>query len=111
MNFVFDIDGTLCTNTKGEYSKAEPYVERINRVNELFDQGNKIILSTARGMGSSNNDVESAKDKWEAFTIDQLAKWGVRYHMLFLGKPSGDLYIDDKAIKDSDFFQLNPNDL
>ena len=111
MNFVFDIDGTLCTNTEGEYSNAKPFVDRINRVNELFDQGNRIILSTARGMGSSNNDIESARDKWEKFTIDQLAQWGVRYHMLFLGKPSGDLYIDDKAIKDLDFFQLNPKDL
>ncbi len=104
MNYVFDIDGTLCSNTEGEYARAEPFVERINKVNELFDQGNRIILSTARGMGSSGNNIEAAKDKWELFTIEQLAKWGVRYHMLSLGKPSGDLYIDDKAVNDLDFF-------
>ncbi len=29
---------------------------------------------------------------------------GVNYHELFMGKPAGDLYIDDKGIKDEDFF-------
>ena len=37
-------------------------------------------------------------------TKQQLEKWGVKYHKLFLGKPSGDIYIDDKGIKDEDFF-------
>jgi len=30
--------------------------------------------------------------------------WGCKYHQLFLGKPSGDFYIDDKGINDTDFF-------
>ena len=37
-------------------------------------------------------------------TEEQLERWGVKYHQLFLGKPSGDIYIDDKGIKDEDFF-------
>ena len=105
MNFVFDIDGTLCTNSQGDYSEAKPFFERIKVVNELFDQGNQIILLTARGMGSSENNQEIAKTKWESFTKDQLASWGVKYHMLFLGKPSGDVYVDDKGVNDADFFE------
>ena len=27
-----------------------------------------------------------------------------KYHQLILGKPSGDVYVDDKGIKDGDFF-------
>jgi hypothetical protein len=105
LNYVFDIDGTLCTNTHGDYSKAVPFVERIQRVNDLFDQGNYIIVYTARGMGSSGNNAEIAKVKWESLTREQLSAWGVKYHLLLLGKPSGDLYIDDKAVSDSDFFR------
>ena len=37
-------------------------------------------------------------------TKKQLDNWGINYHSLFLGKPSGDFYIDDKGIKDEDFF-------
>ena len=36
--------------------------------------------------------------------INALYDWGAKYHQLFLGKPSGDFYIDDKGIKDKDFF-------
>ena len=31
-------------------------------------------------------------------TKDQLKKWKVNYHKLILGKPSYDLFIDDKSI-------------
>ena len=43
-------------------------------------------------------------------TKKQLEDWGVEYHQLFLGKPSGDYYIDDKGIRDEDFFdnELRP---
>jgi hypothetical protein len=34
----------------------------------------------------------------------QLELWGCKYHELIMGKPSADYYIDDKAIKDNDFF-------
>ena len=104
MNYVFDLDGTLCTDTDGEYLNAVPIIERIARVNELFDEGNHIVILTARGMGSTDNDSELAKLKWEEFTKVQLRTWGVKYHKLFLGKPSGDVYIDDKGVSDSDFF-------
>ena len=104
MNYVFDIDGTICTSTDGDYSKAEPLAGRIQKINDLFDQGNRIIFFTARGMGSSDNNAQIARAKWEVFTKDQLAAWGVQYHTLILGKPSGDLYVDDKAISDLDFF-------
>ena len=46
--FCFDIDGTLCSKSETDYSLAEPYVERINQVNKLYEEGNKIILFTAR---------------------------------------------------------------
>ena len=48
MTYVFDIDGTICTKTDGDYSQAEPLHERIQKVNELYDQGHEIIFLTAR---------------------------------------------------------------
>lgn len=104
MKYVFDIDGTICTDTQGDYKNAIPKVERIKKINELFAQGHQIIFYSARGMGSSNNNVNKANSDWYELTTNQLSIWGVNYHFLFLGKPSGDVYIDDKAITDSSFF-------
>tara|TARA_R100001163_G_scaffold53623_1_gene40941 strand:- start:407 stop:739 length:333 start_codon:yes stop_codon:yes gene_type:complete len=104
MVFVFDIDGTICTSTDGEYSLAKPFKDRIEKVNNLYDEGHTIIFQTARGMGRSDNSTAFAYHLFEKGTKKQLEKWGVKYHSLFLGKPAGDVYIDDKGIKDDDFF-------
>jgi len=104
MKYVFDIDGTVCTNTFGDYESAQPFENRIKKVNELYDSGHQIIFLTARGMGRSNNSVEFAYSNFYELTKAQLDSWGVKYHKLFLGKPSGDLYVDDKGVKDVEFF-------
>lgn len=104
MIYCFDIDGTLCTQTDGDYSKAEPLQHRIDIVNNLYDNGHTIYILTARGMTRSNNNISMAYGEMYAFTKQQLSKWGIRYHILFLGKPKADFYIDDKAIEDTSFF-------
>tara|TARA_R100000388_G_scaffold85497_1_gene64696 strand:- start:331 stop:666 length:336 start_codon:yes stop_codon:yes gene_type:complete len=106
MTYVFDIDGTLCTKAVDfDYEGSEPIQERIDVVNHLYDQGNTIIMQTARGMGRHDNNPQKAIEQFYAMTTEQLKSWGVKYHQLFLGKPAGDIYIDDKGIRDEDFFR------
>jgi hypothetical protein len=104
MNYVFDIDGTICTDTNGDYYSAKPIIDRVNTVNRLYREGHQITLFTARGMGSTRNDEKKARKKWKNLTENQLHEWGVKYHYLFLGKPAGDVYIDDKGMNDQIFF-------
>ena len=102
--YVFDIDGTICSLSDGDYKEAKPFKDRINVINELYDSGNTIYFQTARGMGRSNNSQVFANRLFYKFTEKQLKEWGVKHHGLFLGKPSGDIYIDDKGEKDENFF-------
>lgn len=103
--YIFDIDGTICDKNKfDDYDKSYPFLERIRKINTLYDEGNEIIFFTARGMGRHKNNSHSATQQFYSLTQDQLRKWKVKYHKLIFGKPSGDLYIDDKGIKDGDFF-------
>ena len=102
--YVFDLDGTLCTNTHGNYKKAKPIRKRVEVVNDLYEQGNKIIILTARGMGRHHNSQPLAMAEFYELTRNQLNEWGIKYDQLFLGKPAGDIYIDDKGEKDEDFF-------
>lgn len=105
MKYVIDIDGTICTNTNGDYKNAKPYLNRIEIINLLFEDGHDIIMFTARGMGSSEDNSELAIKKYYKFTENQLKEWGVKYTKLLLGKPSGDIYIDDKGKYSNDFFR------
>ena len=94
MVYCFDIDGTLCTNTEGNYNEAEPLPAVISRINLLYEKGNKIILYTARG---STTGID-----WRDLTELQLKEWNVKYHELHFGKPSADIYIDDKVLNIKD---------
>jgi CMP-N,N'-diacetyllegionaminic acid synthase len=92
LTFCFDIDGTLCSKTDGDYEKAEPFLDRIFHLRQLFDAGNTVILFTARG---STTGID-----WEVTTREQLKKWGVPFHELKFGKPYADIFVDDKAFND-----------
>jgi len=105
--YVIDIDGTICNNgdcTSCKYEGSTPIPERIDKINELYEQGNIIKYFTARGMGRYNDDGEKATEKFYSLTKMQLDIWGCKYHELILGKPSGDIYIDDKGVNADDFF-------
>lgn len=104
MTYVFDIDGTICITENSDYKNSVPIQERIDMVNRIYDEGHKIIFQTARGMGRSGNSTAYAWAAFEELTKEQLNRWGVKYHALFLGKPAGDIYVDDKGVKDEQFF-------
>lgn len=86
----FDLDGTLCSNTFGAYESAEPLPWAIARVNALALAGHRIVILTARGSASGID--------WSDRTRTQLQRWGVHYDELVFGKPSADVYIDDRAL-------------
>ena len=105
MIYVFDIDETICHTENSDYNNSVPIQDRIDKINELYDSGNTIIFHTARGMGRTKNDVMLSYKMFYDVTRNQLNKWGVKYNDLFLGKPAGDVYVDDKGIRDVRFFK------
>lgn len=96
MTYAFDLDGTLCSLTDGDYTLAQPLLDRIKHVNHLHDQGNTILIFTARGSTSKRN--------FEDVTLEQLEAWGVKYDELIMGKPHYDILVDDKAMNESAYF-------
>ena len=106
MNYCFDLDGTICNTTtkddKPAYLDSNPIPFMVEQVNQLFDEGHKIIIMTARGRGSGKN--------WTDWTTKQLDMWGVKYHELepMFHKPTADLFIDDKGINVEDWKKTRP---
>ena len=92
MKYCFDLDETICaTPSSRKYDDAVPYIKVIQKINELYDQGNEITIFTARGSTSGIDHRE--------LILKQLSDWGVQFHKLIdKGKPSYDLFVDDKAI-------------
>ena len=98
MIYVIDIDGTICTNTNGNYKNAIPLHDRIEHINHLYDDGNTIYIYTARGMKTFDGDIKVIYEQLYELTLNHLKEWGVKHHGLFMGKLHYDLLIDDKAM-------------
>jgi len=101
MLIYVDIDDTICYyketgNIKKDYNKALPFIKRIEKINKLYDEGNKIVYWTARGTVT--------QILWFKTTYNQLIKWGCKFHELKMGKPAYDLFIDDKNINSDTYF-------
>lgn len=92
MTFIVDIDDTLLVSKKSlcsvcdktRYSEPVYDVEEIMDLQQLYREGNTIILHTGRG--------------WPDYdlTVRQLELAGIPYHQLVMGKPLG-IYIDKDA--------------
>jgi len=100
MIYCFDIDGTICSTVKdSRYENAQPFVDVINHINFLYEQGHEIIVMSARGSVSKINYLK--------FTEFQLNSWGLKYHKLLMNvKPNADLFVDDKAINITEYKKL-----
>ena len=96
--YIVDVDGTICdtpiVDGKPDYHNSKPIQDRIKYVNSLFEEGHVIKYWTARGSSSGLD--------WHAHTWDQLKTWGCKFDSFSIGKPSYDVWIDDKAINASD---------
>jgi len=99
----FDLDNVICTTKNNNYQNSRPKKKVINFINQLYNEGYTIKIFTARFMGRNNDNISKAKKKGYKFTLNQLRKWKLNFHKLIFGKPSFDLYVDDKSL----FFEKN----
>ena len=99
----FDIDNTLCITRNNDYKSSKPIKKNISLVKKLHSKNYYIKIFTSRFMGRSNEKTKLAKKKGYEFTKKQLKNWNLKYDELIFGKPSYDLFIDDRAL----FFRKN----
>ena len=94
----FDIDNIICKTVNNRYINSKPNMKVINLINSLFEKGHTIKIFTARFMGRNNENITKAKKQGYNLTKKQLKKWNLKYHKLIFGKPSYDIFIDDKVM-------------
>ena len=94
---MVDIDNTICYNKDSNYEQSQPDMERIAKLNKLFDEGHEIHYWTARGARSGID--------WTDVTEEQLGTWKCKYTSLTVGKkPHYDILICDKAFNSDAWF-------
>lgn len=93
---VIDLDQTL------RRLNAEPIKRWVGFIRKRYSEGHKIIVHTSRGMLSLAGKMEFIESAVRPVVERELARLKIPYHELIMGKPYGDLYIDDKSISSID---------
>jgi hypothetical protein len=100
MVIYIDIDETICHSPDvPDYTTSIPIYYNIKKANLLYDLGHTIIYWTARG---NKTGID-----WKELTEKQFKNWGIKYHDLKFGKPSYDLFIDDKNLNTNSWTNTN----
>ena len=109
---AFDLDDVICYRTSelgaiDKYRSCEPYLEMIDIVNNCYENGCKIIIYTSRGMTCFKGNINDIYSNLYELTVNQLNKWGVKYHQLIMGKAHYDILIDDKCVNSENINSTN----
>lgn len=81
-----DLDGTLTNGEPYWLKEPVPKIENIEKIRNLYRNGNIIIIHTARLWEDANE------------TIAWLIKNKIPFHGIYMAKGGADYYIDDKNI-------------
>jgi capsule biosynthesis phosphatase len=109
---VVDVDGTLCPVIRpgARYEDLEPYPEMLALLSQYKSEGFHIILHTSRNMRTYDGNIGLILANTAPVLLDWLKRKQVPYDEIHFGKPwpgSTGFYIDDRAVRPSEFRKLN----
>lgn len=112
---VFDLDGTIALDDPGRpYAEREPNLPLIARLREYRAQGFEIVIASARNMRTYGGQIGLINANTLPVILDWLAAHDVPYDEVHVGKPwcgTDGFYIDDKAVRPSEFVALSYDQL
>jgi capsule biosynthesis phosphatase len=109
---IIDLDDTICFPNHGykdshnKYALAIPNEQMIESMRIAKDKGYRIVIYTARRMLTHNGDVEAIIKDVGDITTKWLKDHNVIYDELIYGKPYAEYYVDDKALRPTDFIRM-----
>lgn len=92
-NYLIDIDGTITEDVPNEeperMATCEPFPDALETMKQWYEEGHILTFFTSR-----TEDHRVVTETW-------LAKHGIRYHGLLMGKPRGGNYhwIDNHIVR------------
>jgi capsule biosynthesis phosphatase len=108
---VFDLDGTIALDDPARpYAEREPNRPLIDKLKAYKARGFTIVIASARNMRTHGGDLGKINAQTLPIILDWLARHDVPFDEIFVGKPwcgTEGFYIDDKAIRPSEFLALD----
>lgn len=111
---VVDLDDTLSYTINGDYENSKPIVPVIEMLRKYKEEGFQIVIYSSRQMRTYNGQLGKININTLPNIINWLTKHNVPYDEIIVGKPwcgYDGFYIDDKAIRPSEFLNMSYNEI
>jgi capsule biosynthesis phosphatase len=112
---VFDLDGTIALDEPDRpYAERRPNLALIAQLRAYKAEGFEIIIASARNMRTYGGQIGKINANTLPVILDWLARHDVPYDEIHVGKPwcgTEGFYVDDKAIRPSEFLALSLDEI
>lgn len=111
---MIDIDGTLTVDSEVEYAYKPINYDLLEKCRYYKSLGFEIVLFTSRNMRTHNGNIGKINVHTLPVIIEWLEKNDVPYDEIHVGKPwcgFEGFYVDDKAIRPSEFCSLTYDEI
>ena len=109
---VIDLDGTLTVPASAEdYANLQPNPAVVAQLKQYKTLGYRIAVMTSRNMRSFDNSIGRINAHTLPIAIEWLKRHDIPFDEIHVGKPWCGLagfYVDDRAIRPSEFVALAP---
>jgi len=107
---IVDLDNTLTIGETSDYRNVLPNEKSIETLKKYKDMGFYITIFTSRNMRTHNGNIGLINVHTLPIILEWLNRYNVSYDEVVVGKPwcgHDGFYIDDKAIRPSEFNSLS----
>jgi len=111
---IVDLDGTITKGDTPDYRNVSPNLDVIDRLRFYKELGYEVIIQTARNMRTFEGNVGKINIHTLPIVTEWLDRHDVPYDEIHVGKPwcgFEGFYIDDRAIRPSEFTRLTPEEI
>jgi capsule biosynthesis phosphatase len=112
---VFDLDGTLTHDDPSVgYAERRPNAAVVDQLRAYRAQGFEVVICSARNMRTYDGQIGRINAHTLPVILDWLARHDIPYDELHVGKPwcgTGGFYVDDKAIRPSEFTRFSYDEI
>lgn len=112
---VFDLDGTLThDDPQASYAERRPNADVVEKLRAYRAQGFEIVICSSRNMRTYEGQIGKINANTLPVILDWLARHDIPYDEIHVGKPwcgTEGFYVDDKAIRPSEFLALSHQEI
>jgi capsule biosynthesis phosphatase len=112
---VLDLDGTLThDDPQASYAERRPNAAMVEKLRAYRAEGFEIVICSSRNMRTYEGQIGKINANTLPVILDWLARHDIPYDEIHVGKPwcgTQGFYVDDKAIRPSEFLALSHEEI